>query len=215
MKPKTLWKYTGIDRIDSAINGLVRFTQPRDLNDPFDVNPEVSQFFTNEKFQKHLKIKSRKEFNKLIANGMKENLISPDSLTEDLENVLFENIQNGGFGVSELIDPIVSAIPDMMSEAWDKAIGIFCLSATNDNILMWSQYGDQHQGIAIGYDSAHPYFNNQGQGLEFKIGAVKYSAKRPHKTSYFNDNYKIFYQKAPIGNTKKNGGYFLHWKIQQ
>ena len=32
-------------------------------------------------------------------------------------------------------------------------IGIVCFSATNDNILMWSHYADQHNGVVIGFES--------------------------------------------------------------
>jgi len=34
-----------------------------------------------------------------------------------------------------------------------QKIGIVCFSATNDNILMWSHYADQHKGVVIGFDS--------------------------------------------------------------
>lgn len=34
-----------------------------------------------------------------------------------------------------------------------KTAGIVCFSATNDNILMWSHYADQHNGVVIGFDS--------------------------------------------------------------
>lgn len=39
--------------------------------------------------------------------------------------------------------------------AWDsyrKRIGLFCLSEVNNDILMWSHYGDKHRGVVLQFD---------------------------------------------------------------
>jgi hypothetical protein len=53
----TVYKYVVADRIDVLENGRIRFTQASALNDPFDVNPCLSDFiqgaieYANEKFK--------------------------------------------------------------------------------------------------------------------------------------------------------------------
>lgn len=201
MKPKILWKYTSLERIDSAITGLVRFTQPEDLNDPFDANPQIDNLVTKNQFQKMIKNTSlsRKEFNDIILETLNKGLIDPNNVNDSYKDFIYETFQRGelNFDQSAEVKAIFNMIPSAFSEAINKNIGIFCLSETNDNILMWSHYADQHKGIAIGYDSEHPFFNQQKQGLDFKLGKVKYSMKRPDKPGEFKDNYRLFYQKSP------------------
>jgi hypothetical protein len=52
-----LYKYVVPDRIDVLKKGLIRFTQANALNDPYDVNPNFSEFirgsiqYANERFE--------------------------------------------------------------------------------------------------------------------------------------------------------------------
>ena len=41
---------------------------------------------------------------------------------------------------------------DDFHESVNSSLGIFSLSAVNDNILMWSHYSDSHRGFCIGLD---------------------------------------------------------------
>lgn len=38
-------------------------------------------------------------------------------------------------------------------------VGIFCLSQSVHSLLMWAHYADNHRGIIIGFDSDHPFFD--------------------------------------------------------
>lgn len=40
-----------------------------------------------------------------------------------------------------------------LNDAMDRQVGIFCLSAKPDHLLMWSHYADSHSGICVGLDS--------------------------------------------------------------
>lgn len=40
-----LYKYVSADRIDVLLNGVIRFTQAADFNDPFEIGPYVAAVF--------------------------------------------------------------------------------------------------------------------------------------------------------------------------
>ena len=42
-----LFKYVTAERIDILQNGLIRFTQPKALNDPFDTQPSIDEIFSS------------------------------------------------------------------------------------------------------------------------------------------------------------------------
>lgn len=49
--------------------------------------------------------------------------------------------------------------------------GVTCFSELNDNQLMWSHYGDKHQGICLEFDTSHKAFE--------KCRPVRYRSKIP------------------------------------
>lgn len=61
--------------------------------------------------------------------------------------------------------------------------GVFCLSETRTNLLMWSHYANSHKGFVVGFDSSHPFFNqNLGPSSDFcgiDVGKV-------HRVNYDN-----------------------------
>ncbi|MES2306588.1 MAG: DUF2971 domain-containing protein [Gemmatimonadota bacterium] len=40
-----------------------------------------------------------------------------------------------------------------LNEAMDRQVGLFCLTAKGDDILMWSHYADAHAGICMGFST--------------------------------------------------------------
>ena len=40
-----LYKYVTAERVSVLRNGLVRFTQPQALNDPFEIKPNIAKIF--------------------------------------------------------------------------------------------------------------------------------------------------------------------------
>ena len=56
------------------------------------------------------------------------------------------------------------------------AIGILSLSGSKHNLLMWAHYADHHQGIVVGFDANHPFFN---QTVHPKKGSIKHDLLKP------------------------------------
>lgn len=49
-----LYKYVTAERIDVLQNGLIRFSQPSALNDPWDMRPHVERVFTDNDLEEHV-----------------------------------------------------------------------------------------------------------------------------------------------------------------
>lgn len=56
--------------------------------------------------------------------------------------------------------------------------GVVSLSASFDNLLLWSHYTNNHTGIAIGFDIEHSFFKNLFSTGKDLISHVRYGNKR-------------------------------------
>ncbi|KAB7615684.1 DUF2971 domain-containing protein [Amylibacter sp. SFDW26] len=197
MRPKMLWKYVSEDRVESVLTGLFRFTPPSDLNDPFDANPEMELFVNKGEIYKSLKNIPKSEIFERIDKEILKNFHSPSNVTDTFRQTIYNGLISGAFGIDAHIEEFSKLVPNITTKAFDQAVGMFCLSETNDNILMWSHYANNHKGIAIGFNSSHPFFTEGTNDLDFKLQEIKYSAKRPKNTNDMKDGYKVFFQKSP------------------
>ena len=74
------------------------------------------------------------------------------------------------------------------SRVYNSRYGIYCFSCKNDDILMWSHYGDQHRGICLGFnvpqedlqlkDASEQNIDRNGN-FTFKLFPIKYESVRP------------------------------------
>ena len=58
--------------------------------------------------------------------------------------------------------------------------GLISLTETNDNLLMWSHYADQHRGMVIEFDAKHQFFSDKSgdTGYDRRIHRVLYRKER-------------------------------------
>lgn len=67
-------------------------------------------------------------------------------------------------------------------------IGVLCLTTKPDNLLMWSHYAKNHEGIVVEFDITHPFFN---QKIEKENSEEICSYRgRPLKVQYRTDRYE-------------------------
>lgn len=134
--PDYFYKYLSIDRSDFFKHCSFRFSQKDSLNDPFE------QSMADRTDIENLSEGDRKAFYATIGNiyshssSLLSTLIKSKMAKE--QEIANRKIQNQ-----------ISAQG-----------GILCLSEIPDNILMWSHYASEHQGIAIEIESSH-FFHNQ------------------------------------------------------
>lgn len=88
---------------------------------------------------------------------------------------------------------------DMAVTALSHDIGILCLSGLCDNLVMWGNYADNHKGIVIEFDDAHPFFNPDCEITSFvhKLKEVVYVDERISMNSdEWGENEKTFLPKS-------------------
>jgi len=112
------------------VENKIYFTSPFDFNDPFDCRPRFMVGVT------------RKEIQKTKAIAV-EILGEYTALNRKSRKAVAEFVLNG-FG------------PNQIEKEFQRALGnrgVYCLTSKQDNLLMWSHYGDKHRGVCIEFST--------------------------------------------------------------
>ncbi|SRR6266487_4410474 len=196
----TLYKYVIAERIDALQNGLIRFTQPNALNDPWDMRPHVERLFTDHDLEEHvtgpLRPKSDKQLvdymSQIIEEFARTNGLGDASL-DDIRKLVSESnsefpgelreLFEGAFAETvETMKQVVPQLVGLLPEAMDKAVGVLSLTEKPDHPLMWSHYANNHSGLVLAFDETHEFFRSPRYGQPDDMGSprrVTYSSQRP------------------------------------
>lgn len=167
-----LFKYLGPARIDVLQNLKVRFTQPCQLNDPFESALLVQ-------------LDALADFEAQMEDLARE--LVPE--TEEEFAQLEEAKANARAYTKSLLKP--EAAGQSVANMINKAQGVLSLSRTNDSLLMWSHYGDSHKGLALGLDDSHDWFRvKNGLGNVTKPHNVVYTSVRSPVVADTEDFYE-------------------------
>jgi hypothetical protein len=158
-----------------------RFTQPFDLNDPFEFRPfmdfegtaedvrSIVDAKLNEMFgtaDDALDVMAKLEatdpnypklvvpievFRKLVAN----NPALERQFTAEMERHRAEILDNAKMAV------LWEVHWEKFRQALGQALGIFSLTEDPTHPLMWSHYASQHYGIVVEYNEKHPWFSQK------------------------------------------------------
>jgi Protein of unknown function (DUF2971) len=187
-----LYKYVTFLRAQEFLRThQIRLTQPSDFNDPIELHPE---------FQ----LMSKEDIAELppaldevgnVIDGMRQ--LTPEAMHRMISAVSphlarLAPVHQQFPGATFAIDN--NAVG---RGYYDSHFGIFSLTETPDNLLMWAHYGDNHKGVVIGFDEAHPFFQGSEvvAGLS-RLSKVEYSQKRPVLSVTTRDNPKVFLRKS-------------------
>lgn len=88
------------------------------------------------------------------------------------------------FGVSDDNESLVTAsvATNACKNRFSRNYGVLSLTRQPLNSLMWSHYGDEHQGVVLGFDVDVAGFSNLAACIiPSQYGEVIYSATKPHK----------------------------------
>ena len=86
-----------------------------------------------------------------------------------------------------------------MLEQAASNVGVLSLSATNDNVLMWAHYTNQHTGFVIGFDTTQDAWVESGRlnGPPGEAFEIVYSATSPAPVSIIDTTPEhIWYTKS-------------------
>lgn len=204
-----LYKYLAPDRIDVLTNRLLRFTQPGDLNDPYEASFVFEAMIPPERLgalvdHTYKDLDESGELGRLFSEAVDEQLdqvlaslaalglelpMSSDALRA---NVLDEMENLKGDPLKEVVERAFRsiAIPDhreirqvyveKYKEVINERVGVLCLSECWDNLLMWATYAAVHSGIVIGFESDDQYFHQPYvTPLTTEIQPVRYGSAIP------------------------------------
>jgi hypothetical protein len=175
-----LYKYVGENRETILENKLVCFSQPSQLNDPFEWQPWIPGVLSHEnameQIQEHRTNPTSPEDEAFFAQQAK--MAADEGVSLDSVNNLIAK------GMRNFID--TQLMPNYLEERFrkhDKLLGVFCLSQNPDSFLMWSHYADSHKGFIIGFDAENEFFQKPRRDVHYpEIGflhPVEYSSTRP------------------------------------
>lgn len=161
-----LYKFLPSQRVGVLSNGLVRFSQPSALNDPYESRALVMPAAV----LKELPSEVEAEFDRFLSQypeheiELHKQLISKTRADLHLRANQYMAPWRFGQEVMRLVN---------------KEIGILSLTKRWDNLLMWSHYGESHQGFVIGLDETDDFFyENDGRGNPTTPFNVMYSEQK-------------------------------------
>jgi hypothetical protein len=169
--PQTLFKYLHPARIDVLEKSLIRFTQPGDLNDPFEFRSLFKNVTTPEELSALEDQIIGREVQKILPSFPKQQRAflaqaAKESIRPQVEKALGDLLQQ------------------INNEAFPKAanniVGVLSLSEDPLSLLMWSHYAHSHQGLVLEFDTNSELFlPPPGVHKEFSgPHKVLYSTKR-------------------------------------
>jgi hypothetical protein len=155
-----LYKYLSPARLDVIERLKIRFTQPAQLNDPFE-----TEFLID--------ADTELDCNDIIETLSEEVLCETDEDRVELARAKAELRE----WAKEMSAPHV--VGRRLAEFLNRAQGVLSLSRTNSSLLMWAHYGDSHRGYLLGLDETHPFFHKlNGYGQPTDPRNVIYTSRR-------------------------------------
>ena len=190
-----LYKYVEPARIDVLRAGKIRFTPPRSLNDPFELNPYFTGLMDRTRLISELNSK-----HSMIVNATVR--AYPPAVRSDVERQVLAMLRTEGDQLRREFEAM-SAVEAKESGprilAWvNKKLGMLALSEVPDDILMWSHYADGHKGMVLEFDDTHPWFNSThpANPLFTRCLKVDYRKERPALVLDKFDQVSIFLVKS-------------------
>lgn len=200
-----LYKYFHDGRTDVLENGMIRYTQPKEFNDPFEALPYIKAVADDKAIHESAEKMWDKDdiFYETLEKRLSENP-QIQSLPQQHQKLLrtlaarkmeqliprFKPFAKNLFTNSmSLKGPPKKIMHQTIVGAINDAIGILCLTETHENLLMWSHYSNSHKGFVVGFDRRHEYFNQTKEkiGLAGFVKKVRYTDERPEVT-FFDSN---------------------------
>ena len=178
--PDVLYKYFPKVRVDVLNNLKIRFTPPKQFNDPFEFLPRIEDHDVA-----RLTEASSKEMTIVLQSLLLDygELIPPDiRITKDKTTVTDENIEF----LRRTLENADHHLIERLRNSLDKAIGVLSLSASKSNPLMWSHYSENHTGFVVGFRTENLWTSARSKHIDGPM-KVNYIEKRP-VTSVFDTN---------------------------
>jgi len=175
-KPLFFYKFVPFERKDILENGMIRFTPPKEFNDPFELQPTVTAYS-----QKYINLNDDERENIKLSADDYQYSMDRHNLLPEKRNLL--NAKINKIGILSLssnlnINPLITI---SMPEKDDP----------RTNLIMWAHYADSHNGFIIEF--------RENFIEEMDVQKVEYSDERDiitYEEVDNNDFEKIFFKKS-------------------
>jgi len=162
---KFYYKYIGLKdgktvRADFLTNRLFRFTQPNQLNDPFEANPETLMRPAPEDEERALEEMKRAGFPLDQKDRWLPLFLEPGLRRMTKKEFPGLTYPKGINSLDELDEANLRTELESLLKYVNETYGLFCMTTSPKNRTMWSIYAANHQGIVVGFDGNHPFFKN-------------------------------------------------------
>ena len=177
--PVVSYKYYAFNQYTEKLftHNEIYFAKPKEFNDPFDSKVGLSYDGTEEQWKDFLEGWYEKH----------EPNLTPEQRCCKV-NTSLRNRNN---------------IPNSLGRSYLSQMGVYCMSAKNNDILMWSHYSNGHSGFCLEFDANNEFFGR--------------SQKMNYQQEYPNVNFFISSQsektKAMLLTKAKRWHYEREWRI--
>ncbi len=201
-----LFKYMSEKVVPLFVKTLkVRFTQPFELNDPFEFRPFMDFEGTAEDVRELVDAKISEMFGTIdgALSIMAELQATDPNYPKQVVpiNVFRTLVANNPVLEQQFMAEIQKHKAEVLDKKrmaalwethWEKfrealghALGIFSLTEDPANVLMWSHYASQHFGAAVEFDENHPWFSQKTHASDDIRHLVKVSyVQSPHPRTW-------------------------------
>ncbi|WP_223434836.1 MULTISPECIES: DUF2971 domain-containing protein [unclassified Pseudomonas] len=166
-----VYKYLDTDRLGFLSDGLIRFTPPGALNDPYECLPSISEELEALAIAE-IKTQHFRNYEPLPTDSRAHRRLKLKSATKLWEQKQKTLISNQAKFSGNFLE---NALGKMNS-----ALGILSVSTRWDSALMWSHYTNSYSGFCVGFHRDHDFFSGQNahQRPNFPLSPVEYSVRR-------------------------------------
>ncbi len=173
--PELLYKYLPSDRVSVLENGLMRFTQPGDLNDPFELRAVFKSVYSEQELARLIDRTVINELQAILPSIPKQH--RPQLMAVARERAAVEIRPQYEEGMTQVLQLFNNLI---LPQAANTAVGVLSLTEDPLSLLMWAHYAQSHQGFVIQLNTKSAFFAPQAAVHEDfgKLHQVKYSKRR-------------------------------------
>jgi hypothetical protein len=177
-----MFKYMSVEAAALFAKTLsVRFTQPSDLNDPFELRPLIDFEGTAKELRAAIDARLNQDFGTIDSalrimerqQALDANFPKLPLSIAAIRTMIECNPALGRQFLAEIVQHKSQIIDEMnkaalWETAWEKfhavlgqVFGIFSVSEDPIHPLMWSHYASQHYGVVVEFDSRHCWFDQR------------------------------------------------------
>lgn len=157
--PRRLYKYRSFSHylLDMLVRDELYYSNPSEFNDPLDCRPTLDADISNDQLEQVLSNLCKRRFSDEMKAAAKSFKYPIQEASEHIARHSQQDAAQLLDGISYLADDSADHLQSLLRQSIEDELlrrydrGIVSLGVRATCPLMWSHYGDQHNGICVGY----------------------------------------------------------------